>query len=74
MVRLISIAASLLALFASAEACVGYYQCKYSDGAHCCVTRSRDGPGSCPDYCNGGVDWPPECISSITGHKRHPCF
>ena len=39
---------------------------------HTRVTRSRDGPGSCPDYCNGGVDWPPECISSITGHKRHP--
>ena len=37
MVRLLSIAAGFIALFTAAEACSGWYQCKNSDGSHCCV-------------------------------------
>ncbi|EOA88187.1 uncharacterized protein SETTUDRAFT_27641 [Exserohilum turcica Et28A] len=73
MVRLLSIATGFLALFTAAEACSGWYQCKNSDGSHCCVVDSSSGPDSCPQYCSGGADWPPECIGQITGNSRHPC-
>lgn len=38
MVRIISLAANFLALLVSTEACQGYFQCKYTDGSHCCVS------------------------------------
>lgn len=29
----------LLALTVGSNACAGYYQCKYSNGSHCCVRK-----------------------------------
>ncbi|KAG6006049.1 hypothetical protein E4U21_007409 [Claviceps maximensis] len=73
MVRITSILAGVLALISASEACSGWYQCKYSDGSHCCVVDSSAGPGSCPSHCNGRGWWGPECISQTTGNSRHPC-
>jgi hypothetical protein len=37
MVRFSAAIAIVLAFAFSAEACTGWYQCKYNDGSHCCV-------------------------------------
>jgi hypothetical protein len=34
------------------------------------VVEASLGSGYCPDYCNGGDAWPPECISQTTGDWR----
>ncbi|KAJ6018467.1 hypothetical protein N7499_003735 [Penicillium canescens] len=66
MVRIISVITSFLALAIATEACAGWYQCKNSDGSHCCVVDSALGPGACPSKCNGGHD----CIGQLTGDSR----
>ena len=40
MVRIIEVVTSFLALAIATEACAGWYQCKYSDGSHCCVCKN----------------------------------
>ncbi|KAF1934935.1 hypothetical protein EJ02DRAFT_439560 [Clathrospora elynae] len=55
MVRILSLAAMVLAIALGAQAAHNC-QCLFSDGSHCCATSSAYGPGeSCQTVCNGAV-------------------
>jgi hypothetical protein len=41
MVNIMLAVAGFLAFFTIIEACGGWYQCKYSDGSHCCVRSQK---------------------------------
>ncbi|KAF2844276.1 hypothetical protein T440DRAFT_436681 [Plenodomus tracheiphilus IPT5] len=66
--------ASLLILASSAYACDGLFQCKFQGGGHCCLLPGTGyGPKNCPDACNGGTAWPPECVSGARSGSRRNC-
>lgn len=80
MVRLLTLALSVLAMAVAAQACDNC-QCLFSDGSHCCVVEAND--GDCARVCGSaqrGKDDKPcsangdyVCISYITLMGRMSC-
>lgn len=75
MVRILLVIMGFLTHITITKACGGYYQCKNSNGSHCCVMPAKHyTPLSCPSDCTGGTAWPAECIGTLDGSKRHQCY